>query len=66
MAEALSDDIDSNTNASVAIQVNYPGAKSDVHYPLNVQYCGGQFLLLSILMNSLFVQYISYRMFSTT
>ncbi|CAF1014765.1 unnamed protein product [Rotaria sp. Silwood1] len=40
MAEALSDDLELNTNASVAVQVNYPGPKSDIQYPLNVQYCG--------------------------
>jgi hypothetical protein len=51
MAEALCDDIEPNISAPVAVQVNYPGPKSDVQYPLNVQYCGGQFLLLSILMN---------------
>lgn len=57
MAEALSDDVESNTNAPVSTQVNYPGARPDVQYPLNVQYCGGQFLLLlSILMTYLLVQ----------
>jgi hypothetical protein len=67
MAEALSDDIETTTTTSpVSILVNYPGPKSDVQYPLHVQYCGGQFLLLSIPMNKFLVQYISYRMFSTT
>jgi hypothetical protein len=41
MAEALNDDIEPTNNASVAIQVNYPGPRSDLQYPLNVQYCGG-------------------------
>ena len=45
MAEALSDDIESNTNAPVTLLVNYPGPRGDVQYPLNIQYCGGQFLL---------------------
>jgi hypothetical protein len=51
MAEALSDDIEPNT--PVIAQANYPGPRSDVQYPLNIQYCGGQFLLLllSISMN---------------
>ncbi|CAF2633668.1 unnamed protein product [Rotaria sp. Silwood2] len=40
MAEALSDDVESNTNASVSVQVNYLGPRLDVQYPLNVQYCG--------------------------
>jgi hypothetical protein len=51
MAEALSDDIEPNTAASISSQVNYPGARPDLQYPLNIQYCGGQFLLLSILLN---------------
>ena len=47
MAEALPDDIDTAAGStSVAIQVNYPGPKSDLQYPLNIQYCGGQFLFL--------------------
>lgn len=50
MAEALSDDVELNTNASVSVQVNYPGPKSDTQYPLSVQYCGGEshFLCLSL------------------
>jgi hypothetical protein len=66
MAEALGEDIETTGNTPVSIQVNYPGPKSDVQYPLNLQYCGGQFLLLSIPMNKFLVQYISYRMFSTS
>jgi hypothetical protein len=41
MAEALSDDIESNTSPVTCVQVNYAGPKCDTHYPLNVQYCGG-------------------------
>jgi hypothetical protein len=41
MAEALSDDIEPTNHAPVTVQVNYPGPKSDVQYPLNVQYCAG-------------------------
>jgi hypothetical protein len=41
MAEALSDDTESNITTSTVIQVNYPGPKSDNQYPQNVQYCGG-------------------------
>lgn len=58
MAEALNDDVEPNSNAPISVQVNYPGPRSDVRYPLNIQYCGGQFLLLSILMNYLYAQYI--------
>ena len=44
MAEALSDDIESNISTSAASPVNYPGPRSDIQYPMNIQYCGGQFL----------------------
>lgn len=41
MAEALSEDFESTASASAAASSNYPGPKSDIQYPLNVQYCGG-------------------------
>ncbi|UJR30265.1 hypothetical protein I4U23_017803 [Adineta vaga] len=40
MAEALSDDSELNSNASLSIQINYPGPRPDIQYPLNIQYCG--------------------------
>lgn len=46
MAEALSDDSELNNSATAIAAANYPGPRSDVQYPLTIQYCGGSFIEL--------------------